>query len=170
MMIGAFIFGIIADKYGRRRVIVVSSILNMVFGILTALAPSYYWILLARILVGFALSGASQGLVKKYFFRKKFKIIAFFSSTLMLEYLPSTTRANIIIVIELFWSLGSIFEYVMAMVVVPSYGWRLLTGLSALPISIVALCMYVSRKKFLFREKKFSSSKFSMYLNHHDIM
>ena len=68
----------------------------------------------------------------------------------MLEYLPSATRANIIIIIALFWSLGSIFEYVMAMLVIPSYGWRLLTGLSALPISIVALCMYVSEKNFLF--------------------
>ncbi len=63
----------------------------------------------------------------------------------MLEYLPSSSRATIIIVIELFWSLGGIFEYLMAMYIIPSYGWRLLTILSALPISIVAVCMYVSR-------------------------
>ncbi|CAF1209342.1 unnamed protein product [Adineta ricciae] len=124
MMIGAFIFGILADRYGRRRVIFTSAVLNTVFGVATALAPNYYWILMARVLVGFALSGASQG------------------STLMLEYLPSSSRATITIVIELFWSLGSIFEYLMAMVVVPTYGWRILTGLSALPITIVAICMY----------------------------
>jgi MFS family permease len=124
MMCGAFLFGIIADKYGRRRVIVTSAILNTLFGIFTAFAPSYYWILLARTLVGFALSGAAQG------------------STLMLEYLPSSSRATIIIMIELFWSLGGIFEYLMAMYIVPAYGWRLLTILSALPISIVAACMY----------------------------
>jgi len=64
----------------------------------------------------------------------------------MLEYLPSTTRATIIIMIELFWSLGSIFEYVMAMLIVPTHGWRYLTALSALPISILAVCMYVSMK------------------------
>lgn len=62
----------------------------------------------------------------------------------MLEYLPSSTRATIIIVIQLFWSLGSIFEYLMAMIIIPTYGWRVLTGLSALPILIVAVCMYVS--------------------------
>ena len=61
MMVGAFLFGIIADKYGRRRVILASAILNTLFGVLTAFAPSYYWILLARTLVGFALSGAAQG-------------------------------------------------------------------------------------------------------------
>ena len=61
MMCGAFLFGIIADKYGRRRSIVLSAVFNTIFGLLTALSPSYYWILLARTLVGFALSGAAQG-------------------------------------------------------------------------------------------------------------
>ena len=65
----------------------------------------------------------------------------------MLEYLPTSTRATIIIVIELFWSLGGIFEYLMAMWIMPTQGWRLLTFLSALPISIVAVCMYVSKTK-----------------------
>ncbi|CAF3740849.1 unnamed protein product [Rotaria sp. Silwood1] len=124
MMFGAFLFGILADKYGRKRVVLISAILNTCFGILTAFTPNYYWLLLARTLVGFALSGAAQG------------------STLMLEYLPSSLRATIIIVIELFWSLGSIFEYLMAMIIIPTYGWRLLTFLSALPISILAICMY----------------------------
>lgn len=64
MMIGAFTFGIIADKYGRRQVIMLTAILNTVFGALTAFAPNYYWILVARILVGFALSGAAQGYVE----------------------------------------------------------------------------------------------------------
>ncbi len=61
MMFGSFLFGIIADKYGRRRVIMASAILNTLFGMFTAFAPTFYWILLARTLVGFALSGAAQG-------------------------------------------------------------------------------------------------------------
>jgi MFS family permease len=60
-MFGSFLFGIIADKYGRRRVIMASAILNTLFGMFTAFAPTFYWILLARTLVGFALSGAAQG-------------------------------------------------------------------------------------------------------------
>ena len=61
MMFGSVLFGILADKYGRRRIIIISAALNTVFGMFTALAPTYYWILTARILVGFALSGAAQG-------------------------------------------------------------------------------------------------------------
>lgn len=63
----------------------------------------------------------------------------------MLEYLPSSTRATLVIVIELFWSLGGIFEYLMGMFIVPTYGWRILTIVSAIPISLVVICMYVSR-------------------------
>jgi MFS family permease len=73
----------------------------------------------------------------------------------MLEYLPSTNRAKIVIIIALFWSLGSIFEYLMAMFIVTTYGWRLLTALSALPISIVAMCMYVSIHFFLLEINSF---------------
>jgi MFS family permease len=72
----------------------------------------------------------------------------------MVEYLPASTRATIIIALELFWSLGSIFEYLMAMIIVPTYGWRLLTVLSALPISIVAVCMYVSVEIFVFPNER----------------
>lgn len=61
MMIGAFIFGILADKFGRKRVVAMSAVLNTLFGVMTGLAPNYYWILVARIFVGFALAGSSQG-------------------------------------------------------------------------------------------------------------
>jgi MFS family permease len=91
----------------------------------------------------------------------------------MLEYLPSTTRASIIIIIELFWSLGGIFEYLMAMFIVPTYGWRVLTILSALPITIVATCMYVSIQHFCRRKTTRDSLVcflFSLYQNHLDIM
>ena len=63
----------------------------------------------------------------------------------MLEYLPSNTRATISIMIQIFWSIGSIFEYFTAMIVIPTYGWRLLTVLTALPITIIAIFMFVSR-------------------------
>ena len=69
----------------------------------------------------------------------------------MLEYLPSTTRATIVIVISLFWSFGSIFEYLTAMFIIPAYGWQILTILSAIPISLVAVCMYVSRLSSILR-------------------
>ena len=54
--------------------------------------------------------------------------------------------------IQVFWSVGSIFEYLVAMIVVPISGWRLLTILSAIPITIVAVFMYVSSRDRLLGE------------------
>ena len=89
----------------------------------------------------------------------------------MLEYLPSSSRATIVIVIELFWSFGGIFEYVLAMLVVPQYGWRVLTFLSALPISIVAVCMYVSTEmSTASRERSRRDVHSSLYQNLRDTM
>lgn len=66
MMCGAVTFGMIADKYGRRRVIAISAVLNTLFGLFTAIAPSYHAVLFARVCVGIALSGAAQGFVQNF--------------------------------------------------------------------------------------------------------
>ena len=92
MMCGAMLFGIIADKYGRRKVILTSAILNTCFGILTGFAPSYIWILVARTLVGFALAGAIPRVTRIDLNQSESNFL--FRSTLMLEYLPSKHACN----------------------------------------------------------------------------
>lgn len=67
----------------------------------------------------------------------------------MLEYLPSTKRAAISIAVQIFWSLGSIFEYLMGMMIVPTFGWRMLTILSAIPVGIIAISIFVCIISFL---------------------
>ena len=66
MMFGAVTFGMIADRYGRWRVIAISAVLNTLFGLFTAIAPTYHAVLFARVCVGVALSGAAQGFVKNF--------------------------------------------------------------------------------------------------------
>ena len=89
----------------------------------------------------------------------------------MLEYLPSATRATIVIVISVFWSFGGIFEYLLAMFIIPAYGWRILTILSALPITIVAICMYVSIVVCISIERSLIYDwEFSSFRNHLDII
>ncbi|CAF0763370.1 unnamed protein product [Adineta steineri] len=121
---GGFILGLIADKYGRRRVIVTSAIIISLSGILTALAPSYNYVLLTAFFVGVGMGGLNQG------------------NNLLLEYLPSSSRAMLVISIQLFWSFGGIYEYVLGMIIMPSYGWRLLIALTSLPLFVILIGMY----------------------------
>ncbi|MFN1240404.1 MFS transporter, partial [Paenibacillus larvae] len=73
---------------------------------LSAFAPVYSWILVLRGLVGFGIGGVPQ------------------SVTLYAEFLPMKARAKCILLIEVFWAIGTVFEVLLAVFVMPSLGWR----------------------------------------------
>ena len=60
MLLSSSIWGILADKYGRRAVLVVSIAFLFYFGVLSAAAPSFGWMLFLRYLVGFYIGGVPQ--------------------------------------------------------------------------------------------------------------
>ena len=60
MMLSSAFWGFIADKYGRRPIIFWSSFFLTWFGVLTAFAPSFNWVLALRFFVGFFIGGIPQ--------------------------------------------------------------------------------------------------------------
>lgn len=68
--LGRIVTGIIADRFGRRRMLVVNLLIFAVGSLLCALAPSYLVLLLARFIVGFGLGGeiaVAVVMVSEYF-------------------------------------------------------------------------------------------------------
>lgn len=57
MLLGVYCFGLFADAFGRRKGFLFSVILLAISGLCSAIAPSYVWLLLFRMVVGFALGG-----------------------------------------------------------------------------------------------------------------
>ncbi|CAF0853470.1 unnamed protein product [Adineta ricciae] len=121
MMIGALSSGILADKYGRRRIGMISSVILAVFGVATAIAPTYNWVLVSRTFVGLAVAGETPVF------------------TLAYEYIPSFARIVCYVCADLCWSIGSILIYILGMLILPSYGWRLLTLVCAFPAIMILL-------------------------------
>ncbi|KAK2902124.1 synaptic vesicle 2-related protein [Channa argus] len=124
MMISSSLWGNISDKYGRKTGLKLSVLWTMFYGLLSAFAPIYGWILVLRALVGFGIGGAPQ------------------SVTLYAEFLPMRSRATCILLIEIFWALGTVFEVLLAILVMPTLGWRWLLGLSTIPLFIFALLCF----------------------------
>uniref|UniRef100_A0A4W5NEB7 Synaptic vesicle 2-related protein n=1 Tax=Hucho hucho TaxID=62062 RepID=A0A4W5NEB7_9TELE len=124
MMISSSIWGNISDKYGRKTGLKMSVAWTMFYGVLSAFAPVYGWILFLRALVGFGIGGAPQ------------------SVTLYAEFLPMRSRATCILLIEIFWALGTVFEVLLAILVMPTLGWRWLLGLSTIPLFIFAILSF----------------------------
>uniref|UniRef100_A0A2K6GI60 Synaptic vesicle 2-related protein n=1 Tax=Propithecus coquereli TaxID=379532 RepID=A0A2K6GI60_PROCO len=101
MMSSSTLWGNISDQYGRKTGLKISVLWTLYYGILSAFAPVYSWILVLRGLVGFGIGGV-------------------------------------------FWAIGTVFEVLLAVFVMPSLGWRWLLILSAVPLLLFAvLCFWL---------------------------
>lgn len=121
MLLGAVLWGLVADRKGRRVGFLLTGLFTFAFGICTALAPSYSWLLVARFGCGIGLGGVP---------------VVF---TLTLEFLPSNQRGKWGIGFLVFWSIGGMLEAALAWRVMIAYGWRWQVGLTALPAGLMLL-------------------------------
>eukprot|EP01121_Diplochlamys_sp_Union-15-3_P016783 TRINITY_DN5778_c0_g1_i4.p1 TRINITY_DN5778_c0_g1~~TRINITY_DN5778_c0_g1_i4.p1 ORF type:complete len:406 (+),score=35.66 TRINITY_DN5778_c0_g1_i4:328-1545(+) len=135
MLLGAPFWGIISDKYGRRRAYLFSTIITFVFSIISALSPSFYFLVVTRAIVGFGLGGSS---------------IPF---SLLAEFLPSAKRGVFLCMVQLFWAIGSILEAAIALAVFSNvgnhkYNWRILIVVSSIPAFLSLFCYFILPESF----------------------
>lgn len=114
-------WGNLADKYGRRMSLLLTAVWTCYFGFLSSLAPNYGWILLLRGLCGFGIGGAPQ------------------SVTIFSEFLPAETRARSIMAVEVYWAVGTVCEVILALIVMPIWGFRALLFVSAIPLLLFVI-------------------------------
>uniref|UniRef100_A0A667ZEM3 Si:dkey-119m7.4 n=1 Tax=Myripristis murdjan TaxID=586833 RepID=A0A667ZEM3_9TELE len=57
LLVGAVMFGSLADKYGRRSIILIGLAIQSIFGVGAAFAPNFYIYILLRFMVGTSVSG-----------------------------------------------------------------------------------------------------------------
>ncbi|XP_053267482.1 synaptic vesicle 2-related protein [Pleuronectes platessa] len=124
MGISSPLWGNLSDKYGRKIGLVLCMCFTLYYGLLSAFAPMYGWLLVLRGLVGFGIGGAPQAV------------------TLYSEFLPAKKRGTCIMLIAIFWSVGAVFEVLLALMIMPTLGWRWLLGLSTLPMALFIIFCY----------------------------
>ncbi|UIN22698.1 MFS transporter [Herbaspirillum frisingense] len=129
MLLGAFVFGRLADRIGRRPVLMCAVVIDACFGVASAFAPDFTWLLALRLLTGIGVGGT---LPVDY--------------TMMAEFLPSARRGRWLVMLESFWAIGTICLAVLALVAV-SWGndaWRVIFFVTGLPALVgVVLRFYV---------------------------
>ncbi len=141
MLIGAFVFGRLADRIGRRPVLMIAVVIDACFGVASAFAPDFTWLLALRFLTGVGVGGT---LPVDY--------------TMMAEFLPSDRRGRWLVLLESFWAVGTIFLAVLALVALRwgSDAWRvifLVTGLPAL-VGVVLRFFIPESPMYLHRKGK----------------
>ncbi|CAI9098981.1 OLC1v1035723C1 [Oldenlandia corymbosa var. corymbosa] len=119
MLVGAYVWGIISDAFGRRRGFIGTMVVVAVAALCSAFSPSYRLLLASRCLLGFGVGGGHV-------------FAAWF-----LEFIPAPNRGAWAFVLTCFWSFGSVVEASLIWIIMPRLGWRWLIALSSIPSWLV---------------------------------
>uniref|UniRef100_A0AAQ6AK83 Major facilitator superfamily (MFS) profile domain-containing protein n=1 Tax=Amphiprion ocellaris TaxID=80972 RepID=A0AAQ6AK83_AMPOC len=152
MMVGAFLWGGLADKVGRRRCLMVALAINCVFAFLSSFAQGYGFFLFFRLLSGIGIGGTVP-IVYSYFS----------------EFLQMDKRGEHLSWLCMFWMIGGIYASFTAWGIIPRYGWgfsmgtefqfhswRVFVLVAALPAiaSLVGLTFMPESPRFLLENAK----------------
>jgi MFS transporter, AAHS family, 4-hydroxybenzoate transporter len=107
LALGAFGFGVLADRIGRKTVLIGATACFGIFTICTALAPSFAVLLAFRFLAGLGLGGAMPSFI-----------------SLTSEYCPRRLRAVIVALLWAGFPLGGFVGGLLASWIIPAYGWH----------------------------------------------
>jgi AAHS family 4-hydroxybenzoate transporter-like MFS transporter len=138
--LGAATFGPLADRFGRKTLLIVAAVLIGIFTILTALATSVPMLIAFRILAGLGLGGATPCFI-----------------ALTSEYAPARLRAALVTVMWAAFPLGGLTGGLLNSYLIPTVGWRAIFyigGVAPLVIAVVLALFLPESIKFLLARGK----------------
>ena len=116
MAVGALLFGVLADKVGRKKVFMITLLMFSIASGLSALTTTLAAFLIFRFFVGMGLGGELP-----------------VASTLVSESVEAKERGRVVVLLESFWAAGWILSAIIAYFIIPDYGWRIALIITALP-------------------------------------
>jgi len=116
MAVGALVFGLMADRVGRKNVFMITLLLFSIGSGLSAFVTSLTLFLILRFFIGMGLGGELP-----------------VASTLVSESVPTHERGKIVVLLESFWAGGWLLAALISYFVIPSFGWRMALILTAIP-------------------------------------
>lgn len=120
MLVGGIFFGLLADKFGRVKIFSYTVITFSVASLLMMFASNIYWIYLFRFIAGIGAGGeygACMSLVSETFNKKHL------------------ARATSVVAIG--GQVGAIMAAILASLIIPVFGWKMLYVIGVLPVLLV---------------------------------
>ncbi|WP_163102873.1 MFS transporter [Peribacillus alkalitolerans] len=116
MAVGALVFGLLADRMGRKWVFIITLLLFSIGSGLSAFTTTLAAFLVLRFLIGMGLGGELP-----------------VASTLVSESVPVEKRGKVVVLLESFWAGGWLIAALISFFVIPKFGWQAALLISALP-------------------------------------
>jgi len=124
--VGAVIFGLLADRYGRRKPLMANVVFFSVVELLCGFAPSYSVFFVLRLLYGIGMGG-EWGV----------------GASLAMEAVPPRWRGIFSGFLQSGYIMGNLLAAVIARFVLPTWGWRPMFWLGGIP---ALLAFYISAR------------------------
>ena len=122
MMFGALVFGTLADKLGRKKIILICVAIFSIFMLLAGLAPSPEMFGLFRFITGLGLGGMMPNVIG-----------------LISEYSPEGMRSRMIATIMAGYSIGGVTAAFLSMLLISNFGWESVFFFGTLPLLFLPL-------------------------------
>ena len=122
--VGAVIFGLMADRYGRRRPMALNIAFYTVVEVLSGMAPNYTTFLVLRLLYGVGMGG-EWGV----------------GASLAMESVPAKWRGTLSGLLQEGYAFGSLLAAIAYTVMFPRWGWRPLFFIGAVPATVTLLIL-----------------------------
>jgi AAHS family 4-hydroxybenzoate transporter-like MFS transporter len=123
VMIGALVFGVAADRFGRRKMVLLSIALFGIFSFLTPQANSISELMILRVLTGIGVGGAYPNV-----------------AALTSEYVPRRIRSLIVTLMFSGFSMGAVLGGIVSTKLIALYGWHAVFYFGgAIPLLVIPL-------------------------------
>src|SRR5215813_8976659 len=151
---GAIVAGPLADRFGRKKLLIVDAGIYAVGAILSAFTPDVAVLLFARTLIGLAI-GADSAIATAY----------------IAEYAPKDRRGSLTMLQQWMITVGILISYIVALVIFSAFpgsaasiGWRLVLGLGAVPalIGLVLRTQMPESPRWLLRHGRYDQVQKAM--------
>jgi MFS transporter, SHS family, lactate transporter len=127
--VGALIFGLLADRYGRRKLLIANILFYSVMEVLSGLAPTYTIFMVLRLLYGVGMGG-EWGV----------------GASLALESVPAKWRGLLSGLLQEGYAVGYLLAAIAYALIFPHVGWRMMFFVGGLP-GLLSLFVIVKVKE-----------------------
>jgi MFS transporter, SHS family, lactate transporter len=124
--LGALIFGMMADRYGRRRPLMINVVYFAAIEVLCGFAPNYTVFFILRMLFGIGMGG-EWGV----------------GASLAMEHAPVRWRGVLSGILQSGYSIGYLLAALAARLILPYWGWRAMFWVGGIP---ALLALYIRTK------------------------
>jgi len=135
--IGAFIFGLMADRYGRRLPLMLNLVFFSIIEVLSGLAPTYTSFLVLRILFGIGMGG-EWGV----------------GASLAMEKAPRHLRGLMSGFLQQGYACGNLLAALCYLMVFPHWGWRPMFFIGGLPALLAIYVRYSVKESEVWERTK----------------